>query len=83
MKLRIIVTSMALAAFSFCANAQNSDTPKENPWFVQGELGVTYSTGGTGIGRLLSPGGSIAVGKYFVRRACSAGLSPSTSARPR
>ena len=65
MKLRIIVTSMALAAFSFCANAQNSDTPKENPWFVQGELGVTYSTGGTGIGRLLSPGGSIAVGKYF------------------
>ena len=65
MKLRIIVTSMALAAFSFCANAQSGDTPKENPWFVQGELGVTYSTGGTGIGRLLSPGGSIAVGKYF------------------
>ena len=32
---------------------------------MQGQLGITYSTGGTGIGRLLSPGGSLSVGKYF------------------
>lgn len=63
MKIRNIITALGLAAVAVVAQAQ--DTPKENPWFVQGELGLTYSTGGTGIGKLLSPGGSLSVGKFF------------------
>lgn len=65
MKLRKVFISAALAALPLCGFAQEGESPKENPWFIQGELGATYSTGGTGIGRLLSPGGSLAFGKFF------------------
>lgn len=63
MKLKTIITCLALGAA--CCGLQAQDKPKENPWFLQGQLGMTYATGGTGIGRLLSPGGSLSVGKYF------------------
>lgn len=62
MKFKSIITCLALGA---ACSLQAQDKPKENPWFMQGQLGITYSTGGTGIGRLLSPGGSLSVGKYF------------------
>ena len=65
MKLKTIITCLALGAA--CCGLQAQDKFKENPWFLQGQLGMTYATGGTGIGRLLSPGGSLSVGKYFLR----------------
>ena len=63
MKFRTVIVALGLAGGALGVQAQ--DAPKENPWFIQGGLGMTYSTGGAGIGKLLSPGGSIAVGKYF------------------
>lgn len=63
MKFRTVIAALGMAGCALCVQAQ--DAPKENPWFIQGELGMTYFTGGTGVGKLLSPGGSIAVGKYF------------------
>ncbi len=47
-----------------CTGVQAQDKT-ENPWFVQGQAGASYSLGGTGIGKLISPAGQIAVGKYF------------------
>ena len=43
------------------ANAQSTD----DNWFLQGQLGASYSLDGTGIGKLISPAGQIAAGKYF------------------
>ncbi len=67
MKLRFIFASMMLAAGCLGIHAQQQENKESNPnpWFIQGNLGMTYSTGGTGIGKLLSPGGQLAVGKYF------------------
>ena len=55
---------IALGAMSLAASAQEKK-PEENPWFIQGQIGMTYSTGDVPFGKLLSPGGSVAVGKYF------------------
>lgn len=43
------------------ANAQSTD----DNWFLQGQLGASYSLDGTGISKLISPAGQIAAGKYF------------------
>lgn len=61
MKIKLIITALLLAIAGTIANAQTT----ENNWFVQGQLGASYSAGSTGIGKLISPAGQIAVGKYF------------------
>ena len=59
--MKIIISALFLAVAGMTANAQNT----EDNWFVQGQIGSSYSLGDTGIGKLLSPAGQIAVGKYF------------------
>lgn len=44
-------------------NAMNAQDT--NDWFIQPQLGVSYSEGATGIGKLLAPAGQLSVGKYF------------------
>ena len=64
MKLKIIITTMALTAVCLDVHAQEKKT-NPNPWFVQGQMGASYSTGDADFGKLLAPTGAIAVGKYF------------------
>lgn len=64
MKFRTLLATFALAAVCMTAGAQEK-AGNPNPWFIQGGLGASYSTGNTGIGSLISPAGQIAVGKYF------------------
>ena len=44
MKLKIIITTMALTAVCLGVHAQEKKT-NPNPWFVQGQMGASYSTG--------------------------------------
>ena len=52
---------VALLGWVITSNAQSTD----NNWFVQSQLGASYSLGNAGIGKLVSPAGQISVGKYF------------------
>lgn len=61
MKVKVIIAALLLAGAGMSANAQSTD----DNWFLQGQLGASYSLDGTGIGKLISPAGQIAVGKYF------------------
>lgn len=61
MRIKVIISALLLTAAGVTANAQHT----ENNWFVQGQMGASYSLGSTGIGKLLSPAGQIAAGKYF------------------
>lgn len=57
------IAALALAACSLGMQAQEKGNP--NPWFIQGGLGASYSVGDAGLGKLISPSGQIAAGKYF------------------
>ena len=61
MKVKVIIAALLLAGAGMSANAQSTD----DNWFLQGQLGASYSLDGTGIGKLISPAGQIAAGKYF------------------
>ena len=61
MKRKLLVIAVAFLGTFVSANAQST----ENNWFLQGQVGASYSLDGTGIGKLISPAGQIAVGKYF------------------
>lgn len=62
MKFKLIITTMVLAIACVGMYAQEK---KENPWFVQGQLGASYSSGDAAFGKLMAPSGAIAFGKYF------------------
>lgn len=63
MKLRYLLGALAIAGISATATAQDDAV---NPWYVQGQLGASYSVGGgAGFGEMLAPAGQIAVGKQF------------------
>ena len=51
MKLKIIITTMALTAVCLGVHAQEKKT-NPNPWFVQGQMGASYSTGDADFGKL-------------------------------
>lgn len=64
MKLKYLLGALAVALVPSFASAQD-DAP-ENPWFVQGSLGASYSVSGHGgLGEMLAPAGQIAFGKHF------------------
>ena len=64
MKLKFIITVMALTAVCISVHAQEKKV-NPNPWFIQGQMGASYSTGDAAFGKLIAPTGTIAVGKYF------------------
>lgn len=64
MKLKFIITSIALVAVGISTYAQEKKA-NPNPWFIQGQMGASYSTGDAAFGKLIAPTGAIAVGKYF------------------
>lgn len=51
MKVKVIIAALLLAGAGMSANAQSTD----DNWFLQGQLGASYSLDGTGIGKLISP----------------------------
>ena len=55
MKVKVIIAALLLAGAGMSANAQSTD----DNWFLQGQLGASYSLDGTGIGKLISPAGQI------------------------
>lgn len=61
MKMKLFTAALCFAAATGMANAQNIDSN----WFIQGQLGASYSVGNAGLGKLISPAGAISVGKYF------------------
>lgn len=64
MKLKFIIIAVALIAVSIGVRAQEKKA-NPNPWFMQGQLGASYSTGDAAFGKLIAPSGAISVGKYF------------------
>jgi len=50
-----------MAFFGF--NAMNAQST--NDWFIQPQLGASYSEGAAGLGHLIAPAGQLSVGKYF------------------
>lgn len=54
-----------IAALILCMGMGAYAQKTENNWFIQGQMGASYSLGGTGLGKLIAPAGQIAVGKYF------------------
>lgn len=64
MKLKRIITCMALTALCIGAYAQDKKT-NPNPWFIQGQLGASYTTGDADFGKLIAPSGALSFGKYF------------------
>lgn len=64
MRLKSTIITLALAAFGISAFAQEKKA-NPNPWFIQGELGTSYTSGDADFGKLLAPSGMLAVGKYF------------------
>lgn len=61
----ILLFTALVCALPFGLSAQSQSGAKENPWFISGGIGLSYSTGSAGIGQLLAPAGQIAGGKYF------------------
>ena len=61
MKTMNVIFVVLMLCMGMGAHAQES----ENNWFIQGQLGASYSLGNAGIGKLIAPAGQIAVGKYF------------------
>lgn len=64
MNMKSFIVCALLLGTALTAGAQEK-APKENPWFIQGQVGLSYSMGDVAFGRLLSPAASVAVGKYF------------------
>jgi OOP family OmpA-OmpF porin len=54
-----------IATLMLCMGMGAHAQETENNWFIQGQLGASYSLGDAGFGKLLAPAGQIAVGKYF------------------
>lgn len=54
-----------IATLMLCMGMGAHAQETENNWFIQGQLGASYSLGNAGFGKLLAPAGQIAVGKYF------------------
>lgn len=63
MKTNRILLTVLFAAFGLFASAQSL----EHNWFVQGQLGASYSSGDASFGKLVAPAGAINVGYYFNR----------------
>ena len=55
MKLKFIITAMTLAAACISVHAQEKKA-NPNPWFIQGQLGASYSSGDAAFGKLVAPG---------------------------
>ncbi|MEG1660684.1 MAG: OmpA family protein [Bacteroides sp.] len=62
MKTKHFLTALSLLALTGMVNAQEKT---ENNWFIQGQLGASYSLGSADFGKLVSPSAAISVGKYF------------------
>ena len=61
MKLKALLAAMLLTGAGITASAQN----EVNNWFIQPQVGATYTVGDAGFGKLVSPAGQISAGKYF------------------
>ena len=57
MKTMNVIFVVLMLCMGMGAHAQES----ENNWFIQGQLGASYSLGNAGIGKLIAPAGQIAV----------------------
>ena len=61
MKIKHVLLTALFSALGLGAYAQDT----EHNWFIQGQLGASYSLGDADFGKLVSPAGAISVGKYF------------------
>ena len=58
-------TLVACFVVMACGLTVASAQEKENPWFIQGQIGASYSSGDVPFGKLIGPSAQLAVGKYF------------------
>ena len=61
MKLKTLLAALLLTGAGVTANAQT----EVNNWFIQPQVGATYTSGEGSFGKLVSPAGQLSVGKYF------------------
>ena len=61
MKLKTLLAALLLSGAAVVANAQT----EVNNWFIQPQVGATYTSGEGSFGKLVSPAGQLSVGKYF------------------
>ena len=64
MNVKSFIVSTALLATGLLASAQEKEA-NPNPWFIQGQIGASYSSGDVPFGKLTGPSAQLAVGKYF------------------
>ncbi|MCD8260317.1 MAG: OmpA family protein [Bacteroides sp.] len=67
-RIRIITAMVVVLAFSGILNAQEKALKQYgfwDNWFIQPQVGVSYTTGEVGFGNLLSPSAALSAGKYF------------------
>ena len=61
MKVKSLLAALLLSGAGLSANAQS----EVNNWFIQPQVGATYTVGDKGFGKVVSPAGQISAGKYF------------------
>lgn len=63
MRMKTLWAALLLTGACLTGKAQSGE--KTDNWFVQSQLGATYTSGNKGFGDLVSPAGQISAGKYF------------------
>ena len=61
MKIKALFAALLLTCAGLTANAQS----EVNNWFIQPQMGATYTSGEGGFGKLVAPAAQLSAGKYF------------------
>ena len=61
MKVKALLAAVMLTGACITASAQS----EVNNWFIQPQVGATYTSGSGSFGKLVAPAGQLSAGKYF------------------
>ena len=61
MKVKALLAAVMLTVAGITASAQT----EVNNWFIQPQVGATYTSGSGSFGKLVAPAGQLSAGKYF------------------
>lgn len=65
MNIKRTITCLALATLCAAGTYAQEKKANPNPWFIQGQLGASYTAGDADFGKLIAPAGALSFGKYF------------------